>query len=254
MTPLRDRLRIEVQIGGAAISKHEPTSVEGRLIAIGDIHGCSTALRTLLEAIGPRLQDTIVTLGDYVDWGPDSRGVIELLMDLSKQCHLVSLRGNHEEMLLEALELEALGSDAMMRSWLALCGEETLSSYPYEGGDKVIPKEHVEFLRNCQDYYETAAHIFVHANYDPQLPLDQTPRTTLGWKFIDDDELQMHVSGKTVVVGHTPQVSGLVLNRGFLVGIDTDCSRGGWLTALNVNNQVVTQANQEGRIRMSVLT
>lgn len=234
--------------GETNISENEPTSVAGRLIAIGDIHGCSTALRTLIEAVGPRPQDTIVTLGDYVDWGPDSRGVIELLIDLSKQCHLVSLLGNHEEMLLEALE-----SDAMMRSWLALGGEETLSSYPYQGPDDILPKEHVEFLRNCRGFYETASHIFVHANYDPHLPLDQTPRTTLGWKFIDDDQLEMHFSGKTVVVGHTPQVTGQVLNRGFLVCIDTDCSRGGWLTALNVHNQVVTQANQEGQLRRSVL-
>jgi serine/threonine protein phosphatase 1 len=136
------------------ISSNEATSSEGRFIAIGDIHGCSTALRTLLEAIAPRPQDTIVTLGDYVDWGPDSRGVIELLIGLSKQCNLVSLLGNHEEMLLEALE-----SDSMMRSWLQLGGEETLGSYPYEGDD-ILPKGHVEFIRGCRVFYETATHIF----------------------------------------------------------------------------------------------
>jgi serine/threonine protein phosphatase 1 len=63
----------------------------------------------------------------------------------------------------------------------------------------------------------------------------------------------MHFSGKTVVVGHTPQVSGLVLDRGFLICIDTDCSRGGWLTALDVHSRVVTQANQDGQIRIAVL-
>ncbi|MES2790346.1 MAG: metallophosphoesterase [Planctomycetota bacterium] len=215
---------------------------------MGDVHGCSIALRTLLVAIGPRSQDTIVTLGDYVDWGPDSRGVIELLMGLSKQCHLVSLLGNHEEMLLEALE-----SDSMMRSWLNLGGEETLGSYSYEGGDDILPTEHVEFIRGCRDFYETSTHIFVHANYDPSQPLGKTERTTLGWKFIDDNHLQMHFSGKTVVVGHTPQVSGLVLDRGVLICIDTDCSRGGWLTALEVRNRSVIQANQEGKTRTSVL-
>lgn len=228
---------------------NEAASGEGRLIAIGDIHGCSIALRTLLEAIAPRPQDTIVTLGDYVDWGPDSRSVIEQLIALSERCNLVPLLGNHEELLLDAVE-----SESKLRSWLDLGGEETLKSYPYDGGEDMIPKEHVEFIRKCRDFYETSTHIFVHANYDPWLPLDQTGRTTLGWTFLDDDQLRMHVSGKTVMVGHTPQTSGLVLDRGFLVCIDTDCSRGGWLTALDVHSRGVTQANQDGQTRTSVLS
>src|SRR4051794_40341473 len=84
-----------------------------RLFAIGDIHGCSIALKTLLDAIDPRPDDAIVTLGDYVDWGPDSRSVIQQLIDLSGRCHLVPLFGNHEEMLLQALE-----SDSALRAWL----------------------------------------------------------------------------------------------------------------------------------------
>lgn len=202
----------------------------------------------MLEAIAPRPEDTIVTLGDYVDWGPDSRGVIEMLIGLAKQCKLIPLLGNHEEMLLEALE-----SDSMMRSWLELGGEETLGSYSYQGGDDIFPKEHVDFICGCRLFHETSTHIFVHANYDPSKLLDQTERTTLGWKFIDEDQLRLHFSGKTVVVGHTPQVSGLVLDRGFLVCIDTDCSRGGWLTALDVRRRLVTQANQEGQVRTAVL-
>lgn len=223
-------------------------SLEERLIAIGDIHGCSVALRTLLEAIAPRPQDTIVTLGDYVDWGPDSRGVIEQLIALSERCNLIRLLGNHEEMLLDAVD-----SESKLRGWLNLGGEETLQSYPYLGDSDMIPKEHVQFIRNCRYFHETSTHIFVHANYDPWLPLDKTGRTTLGWTFLDDDQLRMHFTRKTVVVGHTPQVTGLVLDRGFLVCIDTDCSRGGWLTALDVHNRVVTQANQEGQMRTSVL-
>jgi len=221
---------------------------EGRLIAIGDIHGCSTALRTLVEAINPRPHDTIVALGDYVDWGPDSRGVIDLLISLSKICNLIPLMGNHEELLLEAVE-----SESKLRSWLDCGGEETLASYPYLGGSDFIPKDHVQFIRNCRDFYETPTHIFVHANYDPMLPLDRTGRTRLGWEFIDTNQLQPHFSGKTVVVGHTPQVGGNVLDLVFLVCIDTDCSRGGWLTALDVETGSVLQANHEAQIRRSVL-
>ena len=72
--------------------EREETDGQGRLIAIGDVHGCSTALAALIEAIGPRRDDTIVTLGDYIDWGPDSRGVLDLLIGLSDRCHLVPLR------------------------------------------------------------------------------------------------------------------------------------------------------------------
>jgi serine/threonine protein phosphatase 1 len=145
-------------------------------------------------------------------------------------------------------------TESKLRSWLERGGEETLNSYPYEGGEDIIPWNHVECIRRCREFYETSTHIFVHANYDPHLALEYTGRTTLGWKFIEDENvLQKHFSGKTAVVGHTPQVSGLVLNLGFLICIDTDCSRGGWLTALEVCGGAVFQANQEGQIRTSVL-
>ena len=73
-----------------------------RTIAIGDIHGCSLALDTLLGAIRPRPEETIVTLGDYINRGPDTRGVIDRLIGLRRRCRLVPLLGNHDEMLLEA--------------------------------------------------------------------------------------------------------------------------------------------------------
>ena len=74
-----------------------------RLIAIGDIHGCLTALDTLLDAIAPTSSDIIVTLGDYVDRGPDSRGVIDRLIELGRQTRLIGLLGNHEEMMLDVI-------------------------------------------------------------------------------------------------------------------------------------------------------
>ena len=71
----------------------------GRLLAIGDIHGCLPALETVLAAVSPRPNDTLVLLGDYVDRGPQSRGVIERLLALKEQCCLVPLLGNHDEMM-----------------------------------------------------------------------------------------------------------------------------------------------------------
>jgi serine/threonine protein phosphatase 1 len=75
-----------------------------RTIAIGDIHGCLGALDALLAAIGPTQEDIVVTVGDYIDRGPDSKGVIERLMELQSQTQLFPLMGNHEEMMLSVLD------------------------------------------------------------------------------------------------------------------------------------------------------
>src|SRR5262249_48275007 len=96
----------------------------GRTIAIGDIHGCPDALAALIDAVAPGRDDTIVTLGDYIDRGPNSRGVLDRLLRLAGQCRLVPLLGNHEEALLDALQEK----DALRR-WLTLGGAGTLRSY-----------------------------------------------------------------------------------------------------------------------------
>ena len=75
-----------------------------RTIAIGDIHGCLAALNTLIDAIQPQHDDTLVTVGDYVDRGPDSKGVLDRMLELEKMCNLVPLLGNHEEMMLAVIE------------------------------------------------------------------------------------------------------------------------------------------------------
>src|SRR5690349_5249734 len=89
--------------------RKEPTIAEGvtggarmRVLAIGDIHGCSRALDSVLSAVQPQPEDRVITLGDYVDRGPDSAGVIERLLDLRRRCRLIPLKGNHELMVLAA--------------------------------------------------------------------------------------------------------------------------------------------------------
>jgi serine/threonine protein phosphatase 1 len=220
---------------------------QGRLFAIGDIHGCSTALRTLIEAIDPRPEDSIVILGDFIDCGPDSKGVVEQLIALSSRCRLITLLGNHEEMLLNALD-----SKSESRYWLKLGGKETLKSYsPHSTDLEVIPADHVRFIRGCLNYFETDSHIFVHANYDHERPMSHVSGTRLRWEHLDLIRLRPHYSGKTVVVGHTPQENGKELDLGFLVGIDTDCCRGGWLTAVRIDTGDLIQVNQIGKARRS---
>src|SRR3954467_12922978 len=141
----------------------------GRTIAIGDIHGCSLALDALLDAINPRPEDTIVTLGDYINRGPATRGVIERLIDLGRRCRLVPLLGNHDQKLLEAR------SGLHPTTWIGMGGLATLDSYGPGRDLSLIPDEHFEFLGRYPSYHETDTRIFVHANYDPDLPMDEQP-------------------------------------------------------------------------------
>jgi len=218
-----------------------------RLFALGDIHGCSKALSTLIGAIDPQPEDTIVVLGDVIDFGPDTRGVIQLLIDLSARCRLILLAGNHEEMMFRAAE-----SPSNLNSWIYSGGEDTLKCYPGRDENELIDPEHFNFLKShCRDFYETDEFIFVHANYFPNLPMEQQSSRTLRWEFLEPGRMAPHYSGKTVIAGHTPQTSGEILDLGFMKVIDTDCSRGGWLTALEVRTGKVIQADQRGEVRLS---
>jgi serine/threonine protein phosphatase 1 len=213
-----------------------------RTIAIGDIHGCSLALAALVAAIDPKPDDVIVTLGDYINRGPDSRGVVEQLIALGRRCRLVPILGNHDQMLLDALNSRDYGF------WFRHWGNETLASYEVEAPEE-IPPEPIAFLTGCRDYYETATHIFVHAGYDPERPMDEQSERWLRWESLRDRIPAPHLSGKTVIVGHTSQRSGEILDLGYLKCIDTYCHGGGWLTALEVSTGQVWQADREGRLR-----
>jgi serine/threonine protein phosphatase 1 len=224
-----------------------------RIIAIGDIHGCSKALATVVEAIQPTLQDTLVFLGDYIDRGPDSKGVLDQIIALSQRCTVVPLLGNHEEMLLAVLQ----GGPSEIKFWLTFGGAAALASYGWQGGPdlrpedlrRLIPGEHVEFLKRCRDYFETARHLFVHAYFDPDRPLHEQHWGGLRWASLPPIP-KPHCSGKVAIVGHTPQKSGDILDLGFIKCIDTFCHGGGWLTALEVESgRRVRQAIERGELR-----
>lgn len=218
--------------------------MSNRLIAIGDIHGCSTALKAILTAIDPRPDDTIVTLGDYVDRGPDARGVVELLIDLSKRTHLVTILGNHEEMMLKVLRGEQAYQD-----WLKFGGVETLESYGFDGDLNFLPPEHLEFFESLVDYYVEDNFFFTHASYDPYLPFDQQQGDLLRWYSLRDGIPPKHISGATAIVGHTASQNGEVLDAEHLLCIDTFCYGGGYLTALDVRKLAIWQVCKDGYLR-----
>jgi serine/threonine protein phosphatase 1 len=223
----------------------------GRLFAIGDIHGSSIALAKLIEAIDPQSEDTIVVLGDAIDCGADSKGVLDQLITLANRCHLVALLGNHEGMLLKALD-----SPSEFKRWLADGGEQTLRSYSsaIRPGPEVIPAEHIRFIRGFRSYFETPDFIFVHAGCDPNLQMDRQSAEMLRWASVLPARMVPHVSGKVVIAGHTRQKSGEVLDLGFLKILDTDSFGGGFLTALEVHTGQIFQANQLDQLRRSAGT
>lgn len=121
-----------------------------RIIAIGDVHGCANALAALLGATQPTELDTLVFLGDFIDRGPDSRGVLEQVIALGERCPVVPLMGNHEEMLLAALE-----GQSELDFWLKFGGMEALASYGLRSRHEVsppdlralIPYKHLQFIK-----------------------------------------------------------------------------------------------------------
>lgn len=216
--------------------------MSGRLIAIGDIHGCINALDALLDAIQPSAEDTIVTLGDYIDRGPDSKGVIDRLCRLRKETNLIPLIGNHEQMM-----LDVLAGHAPYQSWFPHGGVETLNSYGYVGDKNFLPDEHVDFLESLVDYFETDSHFFVHANYDPELPLEEQLVEVIRWRSLRDGIPDPHYSGRIAVVGHTANHEGQILDMGHLIALDTFCYGGGLLSAMEMHSGEVWQASEEGR-------
>ena len=214
-----------------------------RHLAIGDIHGCITALSTLVEFVDPRSDDTIVTLGDYVDRGPDPAAVVEYVLALSQSQTVVSLRGNHEIMMLDSRDKKS-----WFQPWMGYGGEATLQSYG--GSFEGVPEEHFDFLHNgLVSYHECDSHFFVHAFADADIPLDEQTDATLYWRKYKNP--QPHCSGKIMVCGHTAQRSGLPLNDGHSVCIDTWAHGEGWLTCLDVESGTIWQANEQGDTRSS---
>jgi serine/threonine protein phosphatase 1 len=219
-----------------------------RTIAIGDIHGCGAALAALLPALKLGYDDVVVVLGDAIDRGPDSRGVVEQLLDLRRRCRMVPLLGNHEQMLLEAVD-----GQIPLQDWLQYGGAETLDSYGKGAPLDILPDEHVDFLRTWGDYHETPSHFFAHGNYIADVDLREQPWDWLRWESLRNLLPGPHDSGKTAVLGHTSNKQGEIINLGHLVCIDTYCYGGYWLTAFEPGTDRIWQANERGEMRESEL-
>jgi diadenosine tetraphosphatase ApaH/serine/threonine PP2A family protein phosphatase len=221
--------------------------VPGRLLAVGDVHGCIDELSVVLDAIGPTSDDKVVFLGDYVDRGPNSRGVIDLLIALrdSRRCQTVFLRGNHEDMFLGFLGERGGHGDAFLFNG----GRATLASYglpPELRRSEVraqLPDSHLQFLRGLELRHEDEPFLFVHAGVSPIRQLaDQDPEDLL---WIRDEFIRnRHPFSWTIVFGHTPQRE-VLWDLPFKIGLDTGCVFGNKLSCLDFTAGMLLQVERD---------
>ena len=210
-------------------------------LVIGDIHGCLRAFETMMEVVNPKREDLVVTLGDYVDRGPQSCGVIETLLEMKETHHLVTLMGNHEIQMIRALETR----QDQERFLSGVCGgQDTLDSYG--GGFEDVPESHWEFIRATKLYHELEEYILVHAGVESNLPVDQQDQETYYYQRFYCQ--RPHQSGKTVVCGHTIQ-GDLPTNLGYAICLDTCAFGGGWLSGLDLDTGRIWQTNEAGQSR-----
>ena len=192
------------------------------LYAIGDVHGCAKTLDALLARLDLTPADRVVFMGDYIDRGPDSRGVIDRLLDMEEAAWLGTgpvctfLRGNHDQMMVDYLT--GTGDYDL---WRANGGVFTLESYAAVG-DVRIPSSHASFLSQTAIFYETPDFAFVHAGLDPLLSVEDNLRRAdpdiLLWTR-DHLDADLSLWEKPVVCGHTPVAEPI--DRPTLIGIDT---------------------------------
>lgn len=224
----------------------------GRLLVIGDIHGYLTPLNLLLDYLKPDSEDTVVTLGDYLDRGPQSKEVLQKLIQLKLVTNLHMLIGNHDLMFLESILFQRFNSD-----WLLYGGLQTLESFGVDLANpdfQLFDAKIIDFIKSeCSRYWEDDQHIFVHAGVDPSLPMDQQTDKLLFWDKLDPG-FSGHQSGKKVVCGHSRQTSGHPLNLEHLLCLDTNVYGGGWLTCCDLNSKEYWQANALGEFRHGELS
>ncbi len=234
---------------GAPKKKALPEGI--RIYAIGDVHGRADLLERVFTKIdahlaaNPVVRPVHVLVGDYIDRGPASREVIDLLIGRSQVQEMVCLRGNHEAFLFEFMR-----HPRSLREWGLMGGRETLISYGLQPPLKadaaienemaaelraVFPKSHRHFIGRLQNFFVCGGYFFVHAGVRPRVPLGQQKEEDLLW-IRDDFLLHEDDFGKMIVHGHTPVRD--VDFRPNRINIDTGAYATGQLSCLMIEKDV----------------
>jgi serine/threonine protein phosphatase 1 len=208
--------------------------------AISDIHGCNKTFRYLVQnVLQVKPEDELYLLGDYIDRGPDTKGVLDFVMELQEKHYQVStLMGNHEDMMLQALE----GTE-YLNHWYMNGGHQTLASFDVND-IREIPEKYWRFLHQLDSYVELEDYLLVHAGFDFESPNPFQNEKAMLW--IRDFKLdENYTKGKTIVHGHTPipyfeieDAAADATNK--IIDIDSGCvfkMRMGHLTALNLDTR-----------------
>lgn len=221
-----------------------------RTFAISDIHGCLAQFKSLIEKLKLKPEDTLILMGDYIDRGLDSKGVLDYIIQLKSKYNVIVLLGNHDAMMREVFRGETDEAREWAKVvWMNNGGRSTLQSYNLyidvlwseETPEEL--EEHLDFIEEMPLYYTTDTHIFVHSTPDPTKDLEDLSERELVWRrpsAEDKSGFYKHKSGKFVVCGHTAQETGTpTLLSDHLAMIDTGCFFTGTLTAMEI------QDNQE---------
>jgi serine/threonine protein phosphatase 1 len=201
-----------------------------RIFIVGDIHGCLDPLKRMMDKIDWRPEeDGLIFLGDYIDRGVDSKGVVDYIIEISNASPMVQcLMGNHENILVDFL------NSGDPRLLLLNGGITTLESYQEDkrgDNEALIPPEHVAFFENLFLYLELEDYYVVHAGFRPGVEIENQAIEDLIWIrepfiFSDND------FGKKVIFGHTPLAEPLVMDN--KIGLDTGAVYGNKLTCLEI--------------------
>ena len=212
-----------------------PSSPPGLITyAIGDVHGCLDKLTALLDLCARHARGAptrLIFVGDYIDRGPDSRGVIETILKLQRERpgEVICLRGNHEALLIDAIKT---GDEA---HWLRNGGGETLASYGVSHAIG-LPRDHLAWIEALPLTFDDGRRFFVHAGVNPAAPLDRQTEHDLLWirePFLDNEREY----GRLIVHGHTPLQSGRPDLRRNRLNLDTAAVYGRPLTAAVFNGE-----------------
>jgi serine/threonine protein phosphatase 1 len=234
--------------------RRAPKTPDGvRIYAIGDVHGRADLLAHLLAGIDadiasyPTPQVVEVFLGDYIDRGPQSREVLDILVSRSQRHQMIYLKGNHETCI-----ADFLCNPAMLPHWRYLGGFETLVSYGVMPSinpdaqeqkelaaafDRALPDSHRRFLSGLTRSFECGDYFFAHAGVRPGIPLSRQQEEDLLW-IREDFLLYEKGFGKIVIHGHTPVAEPDI--RPNRINIDTGAYATGKLTCLVLQNEDMT--------------
>lgn len=190
-----------------------------RIFAIGDIHGCKKTFQKLLvEKIQIQKEDAVYCIGDYIDRGEDSKGVIDMIIQLRDEgYHIYTLRGNHEQMM-----LDATGSKKALKLWLDNGGKTTLESFGIKSLDN-LPAQYLSFLNATEFYFQKDNYIFAHAGLNFKNENLFEDKEAMLWERNFYPQ-QPALNGRLLIHGHTPiPLTFILQQKGNCINIDGGC-------------------------------